>query len=107
MSEFKIKVPGSIKLDQEETRAFGVFLQRVTNRRVLGSMRYGKIQASQLYLSRLGEELKAYKKTGNQEQLLNIAVYAFLEQYAPENKRAHFDNTVDSVTRKRYGGATT
>lgn len=46
-------------------------------------------------------ELKAYKKTGNEEHLLNIANYCHLESFAPENKKFHYDNTVDSVTRKR------
>jgi len=37
----------------------------------------------------------------NAEHLINIANYAHLECYAPEHKRFHFDNTVDSATRKR------
>lgn len=51
-------------------------------------------------MSRLAKELAAYKKTGNMEQLINIANYAILEAMAPENPRFHFDAGVDSVTRK-------
>jgi hypothetical protein len=50
-------------------------------------------------MHRLELELKEYKITGNNEHLLNVAVYCWLESMAPENKRFHFDATVDSATR--------
>lgn len=84
-----------------EVSSFAKFLQMMSNRRAVGGERYGPIKVSAGYLTRLKKELKAYEKTGNMEQLLNIAVYAFLESYAPENPKFHFDNTVKSVTRKR------
>ena len=49
---------------------------------------------------RLGEELKAYKKTGNMEALFNIANYAWLESLAPENPKFHYDPTAKSNTRR-------
>ena len=48
-------------------------------------------------------ELRAYIQDGNFEQLLNIAVYCFLESAAPENPKLHFDPTADSVTRAEFG----
>lgn len=79
------------------------FLQRVANRFVVGGLRYGSPRKEKKYLSRLKEELKCYKKTGNNEHLLNVAVYCCLESIAPENKQFHFDPTVDSVTREKFG----
>jgi hypothetical protein len=57
-------------------------------------------------MARLRRELEAYERTGNHEQLLNIANYAFLESHAPQNGKYHFDPAVDSVVdRKQLGGA--
>ena len=50
-------------------------------------------------MTRLGLELKAYRRTGNRELLLNIANYSWLESVAPENKKFHWDNTAESATR--------
>lgn len=94
-----IDVPSSCDLGQDEMQFFKAFLQGMTNRRIVGGMRYGPIRARKKYMTRLSKELRAYRLNGNMEQLLNIAVYAYLEAYAPENKLFHFDNTVDSVTR--------
>ncbi len=88
------------KLPLQEAVEFQWFMQLMQNRRLVGGMRYGPINARKKYMTRLSKEFKSYKSTGNAEQLVNIAVYAFLEFYAPENKKYHFDNTVDSVTRK-------
>ena len=101
----ELKVPDSIHLDTRTTREFVAFLQAVVNRRCVGALRYGDRPTSrQRYMSRLSRELRAYRKDGNFEQLLNIAVYAFLESCAPENRKLHFDPTVDSVTRSEFGG---
>src|SRR5262245_9066348 len=100
-----LRVPGSLAVPIEEMRAFWDFLQHMANRRAVGYARYGKIKSTQRYMSRLATEVKAYRKTGNREQLLNIAVYAFLESYAPENNKFHWDSAVESVTRKKFGGA--
>ncbi len=90
-----------LKLDKEVTEKFIGFLQMMANRRGFGAARYGdRPLASQKYMTRLEKEFKAYKKEGNMEQLLNIGVYAFLESFAPENKRFHFDPYRESVTRK-------
>jgi len=95
-----VSIPDSIKMPPAEAAAFGKFLQYIANRRAVGSLRYGRIRTEQGYMTRLGKELATYKKSGNAEQLLNIAVYAFLESYAPENPKAHFDPTVESVSRR-------
>lgn len=103
---FDLRIPDSIPLDPRVTLEFRAFLQAVVNRRCVGALRYGdRPKAKQRYMSRLARELKAYRKDGNFEQLLNIAVYAFLESAAPENHKLHFDPTADSVTRSEFGGA--
>lgn len=90
----------SINQPSAEHRAFVNFLQMMSNRKQVGFLRYGSINQRQLYLTRMKRELVAYKKTGNMEQLLNIATYCFLESIAPEHPDFHFDATVESVTRK-------
>ena len=99
MSDIIIKAPDSIHLLVDENVDFQFFLQLMMNRRTVGFLRYGPINRRQKYLTRLTKELEAYKKTGNAEQLINIANYAFLEWHAPENRKYHFDNHADSVTR--------
>ena len=101
--KLEISIPDSLAVPAVEMHHFKIFLQRMANRRAQGWTRYGKINQRQKYMSRLITEAQAYKKSGNQEQLLNIAVYAFLESYAPENSKAHFNPETDSVTRKKYG----
>ena len=101
----ELRAPGSIPLDMQTTVEFRAFLQQMLNRRCVGALRYGdQPKVRQRYMTRLARELKAYRKTGNIEQLLNIAVYAFLESVAPEHRHQHWDATVDSVTRKEMGG---
>src|ERR1041385_6426979 len=75
------------------------FFQLQINRIIVGGMRYGEPRARQKYLTRLKKELKAYVENGNAEQLLNIANFAMLEFYKPENTKFHFDPSADSVTR--------
>lgn len=101
----EIKVVDNLedKLPPKESIEFQWFLQLMQNRRLVGGMRYGPINYRKKYMTRLKKEFKAYQETGNAEQLINIAVYAFLEFYAPENKKFHFDNKVDSVTRGEMG----
>lgn len=98
MNDFYIKFANHISF--ECAFEWKCFLQLMTNRKQVGGLRYGPPAKKQKYLSRMKKELAAYEKTGNMEQLLNIAVYCFLESEAPENRKFHFDNTVDSVTRK-------
>ena len=97
-------IPDSLKLDEQTTVEFKAFLQAVVNRRCVGVLRYGdKSVRKKKYMTRLLKEVQHYKANGNFEQLLNVAVYCFLESSAPENKKFHFDATVDSVTREREG----
>jgi len=96
-----IVIPDSLALPAPEMVAFKRFLQQMTNRRGVGYLRYGPNRHSKGYMTRLKTELDVYKRTGNHEQLLNIAVYAFLESHSPENEKYHFNATVDSVTRKK------
>jgi len=105
MAQLIIEIPDSVTLDMRTTMEFRAFLQGMTNRRVVGALRYGdRPNSRQKYLTRLKKELKAYEKDGNFEQLLNIAVYAFLEGYSPQNLKFHFDPNAESVTRKELGG---
>ena len=100
---FEIYFPDKIKCPPEIVDALKLFLQRISNRAAAGHVRYGYPKVSRKYMSRLIAEMKEYKKTGNSEQLYNAAVYAFLETFAPENKKFHFDPKADSVTRYKYG----
>jgi hypothetical protein len=100
-----LHIPDSIPLDTATTKAFTSFLQCVVNRRCVGALCYGdRPRKEQRYMTRLRRELDAYKRKGNYEQLLNIAVYAFLESHAPENAKFHWDDKAESVTRKKLGG---
>lgn len=98
--DITLKLPDSLAVPAVEMQWYKMFLQLMTNRRGVGYLRYGKINRRAGYMSRMKKELEVYEKDGNMEQLLNIAVYAFLESYTPQNKKFHFDNNVKSVTRK-------
>lgn len=90
----------SNKIQTDVKEHFKSFVQKMAYRLVQGAARYGtKVKKEQNYMTRLIMEVKAYKRTGNHEHLLNIANYAILESVAPENPKYHFDNTVRSVTR--------
>jgi hypothetical protein len=95
----EITYPDSVELDLQELAEFRIFMQRMMERRVVGSLRYGRPDSRQKYLTRLKKELKAYEQHGNYEQLVNIANYAALEAMAPQHLKFHFDPTVLSVTR--------
>ena len=101
----EIKIPGSVELDPKTTVEFRAFLQAMTNRRVVGAMRYGdRPKSRQKYMTRLWKEFRAYRKTGNIEHLLNVGVYAFLESVAPEHKAQRWDAAAESATRAEMGG---
>ena len=80
--------------------SFREFVQAQANRLAFGRARYGVPASDRRYHKRGGLERSAYRRTGNREHLLNIANYAWLESFAPENKKFHWDNSVDSVTRE-------
>ena len=80
---------------------FREFVNCQTKRLAQGRARYGLPDRRYRYMTRLDTELKAYRRTGNMEHLINIANYAVLESIEPENRRFHFDNGVGSVTRGR------
>lgn len=71
----------------------------MANRIIQGHCRYGSANRRQRYLTRMRKELEAYERTGNMEHLINIANYAHLESYAPENRKFHYDPTAPSATR--------
>ncbi len=75
------------------------WFQRLADRLSQGECRYGPGSAHQKYHTRLKLEMRAYNKTGNEEHLLNIANYCFLEANFPEHKKHHYDPYVDSATR--------
>jgi hypothetical protein len=83
------------------------FVQHQVNRLAFGYAQYeiktGGPCREARYMKRLGLELRAYRRTGNREHLVNIANYAWLESQAPENKRFHWDATVGSATRGKAG----
>jgi hypothetical protein len=76
------------------------FFQQQANRLMQGACRYSGLSKDETkYMSRMEKEVKAYRRSGNKEHLLNVANYAYLESQQPENKKYHFDNTIRSVTR--------
>lgn len=99
----QIKIPDSMNLDPETRVELTSFMQAMANRICVGQVRYGVPVKRQRYMSRAFKELQAYKESGNAEQLFNVANYAFLESYKPENKKIHWDASADSVTRGEFG----
>lgn len=99
-----LRVPASIPLDPTQSVELEAFLQSVINRFYVGAMRYGIPHRRKQYMTRITKEMEVYQKSGNFEQLLNTAVYCFLESLAPENKKFHFDPTAASATREAMGG---
>ena len=75
------------------------FMDSMSKRYIQGHCRYGDPSVSKKYMDRLDLELKAYRKTGNREHLINAANYCMLEDFVPSNTKYHFDNTGDSATR--------
>lgn len=95
----RLEIPDSFELKNQKKQIFKMFTQTMLNRLFVGEVRYGPAKKEQKYLTRLTKELKAYKKTGNAEQLINIANYCILEWIAPEHPKHHFNPNVESVTR--------
>lgn len=96
----RLECPDSIELKNNKKQIFKMFAQTMLNRLFVGEVRYGPGNRRQKYFTRMKKELKAYEKTGNAEQLINIANYCVLEWIAPEHPKHHFDPTAESVTRK-------
>ena len=90
----------SDKLNFPNQKELAEFVQQIINRAMQGYARYGLPDKRKKYMTRLLMEAKAYKKEGNREQLLNIAVYCWLEGMKPENPKHHFEPTRASVTRR-------
>lgn len=96
---------------QDKGLSFGLFLQKMVssfgqmmaNRLIMGIHRYdkGRPIRKAKYLTRLKGELEEYERTGNQEHLVNIANYCFLECEAPEHPNSHFEHRHKSVTRDK------
>jgi hypothetical protein len=91
------------KLKLPNKDAFKEFIQKMANRLAQGHARYGPPERRRMYMTRLELEVKAYRKTGNSEHLYNIANYAHLEAYVPENMKFHHDSSADSATRREVG----
>jgi hypothetical protein len=99
VAEIKLWTSDRIKIDVQSVKWF---MQQMISRLVQGQARYGEAgKTAYPYLSKLKLEVKAYERTGNQEHLINIANYCWLEKNWPEHKKAGFDPTVKSVTRGR------
>jgi hypothetical protein len=89
----------------DKALAFGLWIQRMANRLIVGAFRYdkGRPMRKARYLTRLKAEVAAYDRTGNIEHLINAANYCFLESAAPEHQRSHFAHASRSVTRDDLG----
>ena len=100
---FSIFFPDSVKRSHEANLILKKFFQGMSNRLAIGACRYVKDpDRGAKYMSRMGVELAAYKRTGNAEHLFNIANYAYLEYSKAENPKFHHDPLVDSVTRRKF-----
>lgn len=103
----EIHIPDSLiddpRIGRADLASFGYFLQQMANHIVVGHLRYGRPHRRKKYVSRLTKELNVYLKSGNHQQLLNIANYAWLESEKPENPNYHHNPYSDSVTRKEFG----
>ncbi len=88
-----------LELAKRTEQGFKSFIQGMANRIAQGHARYGHPKVEKKYLTRLKLEVKAYQKSGNQEHLINVANYCFLESLEPEHKKSHFDSSIDSATR--------
>lgn len=98
----EVTIPDSLNGIDYDAMELRMFLQGLVNRRYQGSLRYERNYTPdrrKQYMKRLGMEFRNYRTNGNYEQLLNMAVYCYLESRAPQNRRFHFDPSVGSVTR--------
>lgn len=77
------------------------FAQQMFNRITVGEVRYGAPGREKGYMSKMEREVKAYRRTGNREHLINVANFAWLESEWPEHAHHHFDAGVGSVHRAR------
>lgn len=94
----RIKAPISLSMLRD-------MFQAMANHALQGYTRYGEPKVEQKYMTRLGLEYKAYRRTGNWRHLVNVAVYAALEAARPENGKFHRGEEGESVTRGKMGGA--
>lgn len=94
----RIKAPEQLKM-------LIAMFQDMANHALQGVNRYGPPDRKQKYMTRIGLELAAYRKTGSHRHLVNIANYAALEAVAPENGRFHRGDEGASATRGKLGGA--
>lgn len=99
----ELRIPDTLKL-QHHTEDYRAYLQAMLNRILVGELRHGPPDRRKRYMQRLSLELKAYRRDGNFEQLLNLCNYAYLESVAPENRKLYFDPAAASATREELGG---
>ena len=93
----------SLKITQRAVSQFQWFIQRMANRIMQGQARYGEPKPGHQWMKRARLELSAYSKSGNAEHLLNAANYCYLESLAPEHKKYHFNNEIESASRGKRG----
>lgn len=79
------------------------FLQKMLNRVAFGYYRYGSQVREggvpKQWVKRATLEIKAYKRTGNSEHLINAANYMMCECISPEHPKHHFKHESVSATR--------
>ena len=98
-----LHIPDTLQLKQH-TEEYRCYLQAMLDRILVGELLYGTPNRRKKYMRRMSLELKAYRRDGNFEQLLNLCNYAYLESVAPENRKLYFDPTASSATREALGG---
>jgi hypothetical protein len=103
VAEIKLFWSDKVKFPKRTTDKCSTFLQTMCNRLAVGQVRYGDPDKKQNYMTRLIMETKSYRRSGNLENLVNIANYALLESMCPENAQFHYDPAVGSATRGKMG----
>lgn len=70
----------------------------------IGHYRYGAPNPQKRYLTRLHTELKAYKRSGVRQHLINILNYSILEILAPEHPNHHWSKRDPKSVTRHLGG---
>lgn len=77
------------------------FVKLMENRLIMGHMRYGPLQHEDKphydHIKAIRDKLKLYEATGNDEILVDIANYAFVEFLEGIHPRKHFSATDDTA----------
>ncbi len=103
----KLKTTLELKIIPNTTlnyRRIREILQESLDLLYIGHYRYGIPNAKKLYFTRLRAELRAYKRSGIRQHLINIINYAILEILAPEHPNHHWSKRDPNSVTRHLGG---